>query len=298
MSILQPLLTPPQQAEIVAYVNQYRARCQAPPMTYSATAAAFSQTWATQLATTNTFKHSGSALYGENLAYFQGYGTDPMTLIKLSIDEWYNEISSYNFNNPGFSDATGHFTCLVWVASTSFGIGIAINPSTGAADIVLNTSPPGNVLGQFAANVLAPGSTPTPTPTPTPQPTPQPTTQPISLLTSLAGLQAALQTTRSTTASALLINNFMTLVLQSTLSSNVKDAVMRLLYAINYLVQANIRKSSIPYFFNIISGVLSQGQGQQSPQQSQQQSPQTAQTTHSSAHLNAYRRNKTKATSV
>ena len=285
MSILQPLLTPPQQAEIVAYVNQYRARCQAPPMTYSATAAAFSQTWATQLATTDTFKHSGSTLYGENLAYFQGYGTDPMTLIKLSIDEWYNEISSYNFNNPGFSEATGHFTCLVWVASTSFGIGIAINPSTGAADIVFNTTPPGNVIGQFATNVLASTSTP---PTPTPTPTPQPTPQPISLLTSLAALQAALQTTRSTTASALLINNFMNLVLHSTLPPATQSYVVRILYAINYLIQANPRKSNSAYYFNIIGGLLSQAQ-------QQQKSPQT---THSTAHLNAYRRNKTKTTSV
>jgi len=50
-----------------------------------------------------------------------------MTLLKLSIDNWYNEIKLYNFKNPGFSNKTDHFTCLVWKSSKSFSIGISIN---------------------------------------------------------------------------------------------------------------------------------------------------------------------------
>ena len=81
----------------------------------------------------------------------------------------------YNFDNPGFSDATGHFTCLVWVSSTKFAIGISINDTTNAVDVVMNTSPPGNVIGEFQQNVLpALGTTPTPVPTPIPIPIPIP----------------------------------------------------------------------------------------------------------------------------
>jgi len=114
--------------------------------------------------------------YGENLAYFRGYGTDIMVLLKLAVDSWYNEISSYDFSKPGFSSATGHFTCLVWAASTNYAIAISINTTSGAADIVFNTSPPGNIEGEYKNNVF-PVSSPVPAP-PTPIPVPEPT--PIS----------------------------------------------------------------------------------------------------------------------
>jgi hypothetical protein len=113
-----------------------------------------SQDWSDYLMGNNLFQHSGNQNYGENLAYFQGYGTDVMTLLKKSVDAWYNEISSYDFTKPGFSVATGHFTCLVWVSSTHFAIGITINQTTSEAYIVFNTSPPGNIHGEFQTNVL------------------------------------------------------------------------------------------------------------------------------------------------
>jgi uncharacterized protein YkwD len=187
MSIIQPLITPEQQIEIVNYVNMYRAKNQAPPLLWDSTISQFSQNWSYYLDSSNIFVHSNSPIYGENLAFFQGYGKDVMTLLKKSIDAWYNEISLYDFNNPGFSEATGHFTCIVWLSSTSFGIGISINPTTSAAVIVMNTSPPGNVIGQFRENVLpvigtipvpAPNPTPNPVPTPTPMPTPMPVPTP------------------------------------------------------------------------------------------------------------------------
>ena len=71
--------------------------------------------------------HSGNPLYGENLAYFKGYGIDIMTLLKLSIDMWYKEHTLYDYTNPTFSTATGHFTCLVWKKSVKFGMGISIS---------------------------------------------------------------------------------------------------------------------------------------------------------------------------
>ena len=181
MSIIDAVLTPDQQTEITQYVNNYRAIHQAPPLTWDNTIALFSQNWAKHLITNNLFEHSGSVLYGENLAYFQGYGSDIMALMKKSIDMWYNEVALYDFNKPGFSGATGHFTALVWVASTSFGLGLAINMATDAADIVMNILPPGNIKGQYELNVLpalSPGPSPTPTPTATPRPTPSPTATP------------------------------------------------------------------------------------------------------------------------
>ena len=186
MSITQPLLTPDQENEIAAYVNIYRAKHQAPPMVWDNTIYNFSQSWSLVLSNNNLFQHSGNQIYGENLAYFQGYGSDAMLLIKKSIDSWYNEVNLYDFNNPAFSTATGHFTCLVWKSSTRFAIGISINSQTQAAIITMNTAPPGNVQGEFEMNVLpepapipAPAPEPTPTPMPAPTPTPMPEPAPI-----------------------------------------------------------------------------------------------------------------------
>jgi hypothetical protein len=63
---------------------------------------------------------------------------------------------------------------LVWLASTEFGIAIAFDPKTTKAIITMNTSPPGNVMGQFEQNVLPLTSTPVPSPSPVPVPSPSP----------------------------------------------------------------------------------------------------------------------------
>ena len=176
MSIQQPTITPEQKTEITNYINDYRARHQSPPLTWDETIATFAQQWSFYLLSNNLFQHSGSALYGENLAYFEGYGNDIVVLLKKAIDNWYNEITLYDFTNPGYKQGTGHFTCLVWKSSTKFGMGFSIDPSNNnKVDITFNSEPPGNYQGQFAQNVLAPtGTTPLPTPTPTPSPTPTP----------------------------------------------------------------------------------------------------------------------------
>lgn len=168
MTIQQPILTPEQITELTNYVNAYRAKNQAPPLAWDTTIAEFAQSWSFYLISNNEFKHSGNHLYGENLAYFQGYGTDVMALLKKAIDLWYDEITLYNFNNPGFSSATGHFTCLVWKSSTKFAMGISINDVTNTVDITMNTSPPGNYIGQFQENVLPVLPTPSPTSAPSP----------------------------------------------------------------------------------------------------------------------------------
>lgn len=76
-----------------------------------------------------------------------------------AIKLFYDEIRYYDWNNPGFSMETGHFTQVVWKASTEIGVGIAIYPDSqyGHRSVVaINYRPPGNYLGQFEQNVLPP----------------------------------------------------------------------------------------------------------------------------------------------
>lgn len=60
------------------------------------------QNWANTLAARNTFAHSGTPGYGENLYASTGTvaGRDP-------VKAFYDEIKYYNYNAPGFSMATG-----------------------------------------------------------------------------------------------------------------------------------------------------------------------------------------------
>ena len=179
MSVAQAAFTYAQKIELTNYVNAYRAKHNSPPLLWDDTISAFAQEYSLYLVTNNLFQHSNKEGYGENLAYFQGYPNEMMTLIKKSIDLWYDEIKLYNFNYPGYSSSTGHFTCLVWKSSTSFGMGYSYNNDTKVVDITMNTAPPGNIIGQFKENVNPPnGTIPQPTPTPYPTPTPSPAPMP------------------------------------------------------------------------------------------------------------------------
>lgn len=182
MSFTQPTLTSDHITEITNYVNMYRAKHQAPPMAWNNTLYSFAQQWSYYMGYNGLFRHSGTKSYGENIAKFQGYGTDTMALLKQSIDMWYNEVTKYDFNNPGFSSETGHFTCIVWASSQTFGMGITFDNTTNSAYISFNTYPPGNYSGKFQQNVfpLVSGTSPSPSPVPAPSPMPAPTTPVVS----------------------------------------------------------------------------------------------------------------------
>ena len=132
--------------------NSLRARHGSPPMRLDSSMSSAAQSYAQQLANSGTMNLVHSGVDGENLFVWcdsNGGGGDKAT------DDWYNEISQYNFGYPGFTGATGHFTQVVWKASTLLGIGKA----TGYVDglpcefVAGRYSPPGNMQGQFPANV-------------------------------------------------------------------------------------------------------------------------------------------------
>jgi len=130
--------------------NQYRAEHNAPALTWDDSLANEGQTWANKC----DFKHSTMG-NGENL--YAGTGSFNGA---SAVTSWYDEINSYNFNNPGFSGSTGHFTQLVWKSTTKVGCGLKLCSYLDSAGfnnaefLVCEYSPPGNYQGQFAANVL------------------------------------------------------------------------------------------------------------------------------------------------
>ncbi|GBF94313.1 hypothetical protein Rsub_06935 [Raphidocelis subcapitata] len=101
------------------------------------------------------FQHS-SGNYGENL--YATSSTQVARAVDGSFYAWYNEIKDYDFSKPDFGYNTGHFTQVVWKGSTKIGCGYKLCPTLagwapGRIIVVCQYSPPGNVIGAFAANV-------------------------------------------------------------------------------------------------------------------------------------------------
>ncbi len=149
--------------------NTYRAKHHSPNLTLSDSLNNTAQTWAEHLASNPSggLEHSSPSQRnnaGENL-YFSSTSQgsiDPSTLAKAAVDSWYNEVSSYNYDNPEATAGEGHFTQVVWKSSTQLGCGAARGTSTSQGSsnnayyVVCHYAPAGNVQGQYAANVLKP----------------------------------------------------------------------------------------------------------------------------------------------
>ncbi|KAJ5542869.1 hypothetical protein N7535_005292 [Penicillium sp. DV-2018c] len=95
---------------VLQTTNQYRAWHQASPLTWNDTMADYARHWAESC----VWQHSHGP-YGENLAY--GFANASAAVIA-----WGEERTKYDFSKPtGFSEETGHFTQLVWKATTQVG---------------------------------------------------------------------------------------------------------------------------------------------------------------------------------
>ncbi|OQD68089.1 hypothetical protein PENPOL_c003G00162 [Penicillium polonicum] len=96
--------------DMLKVTNEYRANHDANPLEWNNTLADYSREWAEAC----IWKHSKSS-YGENLAY--GYQN-----VSAAVIAWGDEGDMYNFGRPtGFTEETGHFTQLVWKATTQVG---------------------------------------------------------------------------------------------------------------------------------------------------------------------------------
>ncbi|GAA6046426.1 hypothetical protein JCM3770_004915 [Rhodotorula araucariae] len=145
--------------------NEFRAKHGVSALTWNAELASTAQAWADKC----VFEHSGGDS-GENIAAWTENSSD----VSQGVQMWYDEVSVYDFGNPGYASATGHFTQLVWKGTTELGCAVSkCSPlasagfSSGSSYFyVCEYSAPGNIVGSnsaataesFSANVLAPVS--------------------------------------------------------------------------------------------------------------------------------------------
>ena len=121
--------------------NEKRALHKVPPLKWSNQAAEKAKQWADRC----VFAHSNNKNYGENLASGHQNWDEVMR-------DWYDkEIVHYNYNYPGFSMQTGHFTQIVWKSTKK--VGCAMSPCGGRPLYVCKYWPPGNRSGRFINGV-------------------------------------------------------------------------------------------------------------------------------------------------
>ena len=147
--------------------NSYRSIHNTPNMSLDNSLNSTAQRWAEHLAATGQLQHSPSSERngaGENLyaSYTTASSIPGNELAEQAVTSWYDEVSDYNYSNPGFSANTGHFTQVVWKSSTQLGCGAAQGTASiggtqyNAFYVVCHYAPAGNVQGQFPQNVLQP----------------------------------------------------------------------------------------------------------------------------------------------
>jgi hypothetical protein len=193
------IILPLNEQSILDQVNDYRRIHCSPPVSFNPAISISAQTWSDYLAKENKFEHSDSSRYGENLGFFSFSALNTINLTHYytrSVSLWYDEVDFYDFNTPRFSPSTGHFTQLVWKATTEIGIGISYSESNNNILVCMQYYVRGNEnsVAEFQKNVLtgnykspilencnlpsSPQHSPSPSPRPQHSPSPRPQQSP------------------------------------------------------------------------------------------------------------------------
>jgi uncharacterized protein YkwD len=151
--------TPSFQAEALAEANAYRAKHHAPPLVMDADLNTYAKSRASSRSEQEQLNAGHDGLRqgtGENIYWGGGSGPDPAAGSD-AVKSWYDEIANYDFSKPQFGSNTGHFTQLVWKGSTKVGIGRVSGQGSSYFEtyIVFVFEAPGNMQGEFAANVVS-----------------------------------------------------------------------------------------------------------------------------------------------
>jgi uncharacterized protein YkwD len=151
------------QEEINAYLeetNAFRARHGAPPLTWDSGLAKEAYSVAKQNAADSKLQHIVTSGHGQNLYYGtrENLPRSPLTSADAS---WQDEKKLWDKKSTKtFYGDTGHYTQVVWKATTRVGCGVADGVLRGSDGnplvtkfVACNYSPAGNVLGQFDTQV-------------------------------------------------------------------------------------------------------------------------------------------------
>jgi len=150
------------QQDLLKSVNDFRAKHGVPALTIDPQLVTAAKARAQVVSSYNQLdeNHQGAdPNLGENL-YWGASTSGPAGPATDATKDWYSEMSGWDFAAAAAKSGavTGHFTQLVWKATTKIGAARAAGQGTQYYEtyIVAEFSTAGNVTGQYAANVLAP----------------------------------------------------------------------------------------------------------------------------------------------
>ena len=141
------------RAQMLTRHNYYRAQHQADNLVRLSDLETIAQSWSDHLASINSMTHSSNKYNGASLGENLYWGPLRSNIGESAVDMWYEEISDYDFNNPGWKSGIGHFTQVVWKNSKKLGCGVGCGTSSYCY-VTCNYYPAGNNLNTFATNVL------------------------------------------------------------------------------------------------------------------------------------------------
>ena len=137
--------------------NYYRKRHQVGDLAINSDLEAIAQAYSEKLTAEDAMYHSGNSYNGKPLGenLFSLWSSKVASVTGTdATDAWYNEVSKYDFENPGYKEGIGHFSQLVWKDSKQIGCGAACQDHT--CTVTCNYYPAGNYRNQFAENVFPP----------------------------------------------------------------------------------------------------------------------------------------------
>jgi pathogenesis-related protein 1 len=147
-------------AAIIAAHNKFRAAVGVTKkLTYSKALASSAQAWANHLKQTNACKMRHSepdSKYGENLfwgsalTWTDGRKELQKVSSKQVVEDWGSEKADYHYASNTCADGKmcGHYTQIVWRATTKVGCGVAVCGDTQEQVWVCQYQPAGNWLGK------------------------------------------------------------------------------------------------------------------------------------------------------
>lgn len=131
-------------AAILQSHNQFRAAHQAAALTWNNEAYEYAQNNANNYDCSGVLTHTHGK-FGENLA--AGFADGPS-----AVKAWYDEGNTYDYSS---ANTYNHFTQVVWKGSSSVGCAYKdCRAENWGLYVVCEYDPPGNVIGEEAANVL------------------------------------------------------------------------------------------------------------------------------------------------